>query len=333
MSSRRVPGRTIRRGASAIASAGLPPFDGNFAALVPGAYQVIQSDRGITYGGSMRAGAGSTSTATMNLTGAVATTPVPVWLRLSSGTTADIYYDGAGLVPAMAGVPVAANVPTVLTGAGTGLSITPSPGTFIAGDTWRATCAALADQTAGAKHYSQAVVTRQPLVGPGLNGKPSLRFAGAHKMTAALTTPTSGNTPLSIYLAFSPTSMGGQAIYTGCDSSCTLYSATGNVNQLILYPPPTSTIATTLTQAPTRVLGTWAGGSITDSLKVGSSPVVTGLGADVGINNMGIGGSSGADFFCTMDLYLMIVAPAISPAQMATLDAALNSWAAGAFIV
>ena len=234
----------------------------------------------------------------------------------------------------MSGVPVAAGVPIALAGAATGLSVTPSAGTLVAPDVWRATCTAIADQTVNAKHFAQATATLQPLVAAGgLINKPSLSFALVNKMVSALVVPGSHIAPLSFYMAFSPATTGGQQIFVGSDSQCTLYSDTGNINRLLMFPPASGVLATALTAAPTRLLANWTF-SAADSIKVGGAAPVTGVGAGgLGVSSLGLGGSSGANFFSTMQFYLLVVAPLISPAQMATADVALNSWGAGGFIV
>lgn len=207
----------------------MPAFNGNFASLFPGAYQVVQTDLGLTYGGTMLPTAGNTSTATMALSGTLTTAPVPIWIRLTGGGgTADIYYDGLGVTPAMSGVLVVATIPIVLTGAAAGLSITPSVGTLVNADTWKATCSALADQSGNGLHYAQAVATKQPVITAGLNGKVGLLFDGVDDfLQSTLVTAIS----YKIWAVLRTFAVGAQCTYFGpatAGVSGIVYSSTGS---------------------------------------------------------------------------------------------------------
>ena len=179
-------------------------FNGNFATLfTPGTVlQSVQTDLGLTYGGTPLATAGNTSTTVLTLSGTLTTVPVPIWakatntLAIGAGATFSVYYDGLGVTPAMTGVTPTAGVGVALTGAGTGLTLTWAAGTSVNNDSWKATCSALADQSGNVVNATQGVASAQPLVATGLNGVASLLFDGANQFLAyTLALPAPGTTP------------------------------------------------------------------------------------------------------------------------------------------
>jgi len=289
-------------------------FSGNFAALFPGAYQAVQTNRGLTYGGALLANAGNTSTATMALTGTLATAPVPIWIKLTgTGTTGNIYYDGLGVTPAMSGVSVAATVPIALTGAASGLSITPSGGTLVTTDTWKATCAALADQSGNGKNFSQAGATAQLIITPGLgNGLVGLATNGA---TGRLLTSTNipaapGTTPWSMFAIFR------QVSWT--NSNLILYTAGAFQPQLVQSGVSPQVVANSGSSSAVNggaALGTWviveinAGNSASDYLKLGTTPVTGSLG-NVGGGTGMVLGSIGAS--ADVEFVAFVHAPRVS---------------------
>lgn len=198
----RVSGRRLV-GSAPIAAA---PFNGSFATLFPGAFQVVQTDLGLTYGGTPLATATNTSTTVLTLTGTLATVPVPIWavatntLAIGAGAQFNIYYDGLGVTPAMVGVTPAVATPVALTGAATGLSLAWSAGASVNADSWKATCAGLADQSGNTKNYSQATASKQPIVTVGLNGKPGLLGDGVDDFfTSTFNLPDQAVTPWLVY--------------------------------------------------------------------------------------------------------------------------------------
>jgi len=188
MYSRIIPGRLDRRSGTRNA------FNGSFASLFPGAYQVLQSDRGLTYGGTPLAAAGNTSTTVLTLTGTLATAPVPIRVKATNtaavgSATFDISLDGGASFSSI-GTPPTAGVPAPLTGAATGLSLTWSAGNSVINDTWNATAAASADQSGNAKDFTQANPAKQMVVTVGLNGKAALLWDGVDDVyNSALTMP------------------------------------------------------------------------------------------------------------------------------------------------
>src|SRR6187399_1450706 len=123
-----------------------PPTSYQWKDFFPGAFQVGQTDFGLTYSPSLRRTFG-TATAAISRTG----TPMPIMVQAVNGS--DV-------------------------GAGAGASITFTAGTAPVGNIWKVTASGLADQSGNARHYTQADPLKQPAVEIGLNGKPSLYFDG-----------------------------------------------------------------------------------------------------------------------------------------------------------
>jgi len=197
MSIRRV-GTHGRRGTT-FARAG---FTGNFAILFPGAFQSVQTDLGLTYGGTMLAA--GTTPPVITLTGALITVPVPITVTdvvpgILGTWTGQVSYDG-GATQAQS-FTSAATVP--LTGAGAGLTLNIAAGVAAGDNVWKATCAALADQSGNGKNYSQATATKQLVITPGLNGFPGLLSDGVDdSFVSTCNLPAPGVTPYSMFAVF-----------------------------------------------------------------------------------------------------------------------------------
>jgi hypothetical protein len=300
---------------------GSVPFNGNFASLFSGAYMVVQSDRGLTYGGTMSAVAGNTSTATMGITGTLATAPIPIWLRGLGGGTADIYYDGIGVTPAMAGVTWNNGVPIVLTGAGAGLTITPSAGTLVGGDTWKATCAALADQSPNGKNAIQVTASAQPIVTVGLNGKAGLLFDGVNDFLTSTAGTLLSAFPFQVIvvgrflqpgvalqtligqngLSYAMYMNGPNVLrqYCGSGSNNIAFSSTANTRFSAIY---TGTPAASMQAGALSVTGDCGANLPGAGVLIASFPTVTGWG--------------------NIEVFAVILTP---PVALAAFDAALNS--------
>lgn len=169
-------------------------FSGNFATLFPGAYQVAQSNLGLTYGGTMRAT--GTTPPVITLTGSLAGAPVPIEVDCTGGGALGVWFGtisfdgGATVAQAFTS---AATVPLV--GAGTGLTLNIAAGTASTDNVWKATAAANGDQSGNGLNYSQATASKQPLIGVGLNGKVSLIFDGVDdSYVSLLNLPAPGTT-------------------------------------------------------------------------------------------------------------------------------------------
>lgn len=259
----------------------LRSFNGQFASLFPGAYQVVQTDLGLTYGGTPLATAGNTSTTVLAITGSLATVPVPIWakatntLAIGAGAQFNIYYDGLGFTPAMAGVTPTAGVPVALTGAGTGLSIAWAAGSSVNNNSWKATCSALADQTANGWHYSQAAASKQPVITVGLNGKVGLLFDGLDDfLQSTLVTVF----PYKLWAVFRTGVAGGQCTYFGpaTGSGGITFSSTGSIATNIQQ------FSGNVVNPTTGPLNTWIRlesgftNTVADYLRVGSAVAVSG---------------------------------------------------------
>ncbi|HYQ03726.1 MAG TPA: hypothetical protein VER96_33865 [Polyangiaceae bacterium] len=182
----------------------------NFASLFPGAYQVLQSDLGLTYGGTLLPGTTNTSTTVVTLTGAVVGRPVPIRTKATSvGTVAigsatfDISFDG-GSTWAMTGVQPTPATPVALTGAGTGASLVWAAGNAVQSNNWDATCSALTDQSGNGKHATTASSTTQPIIGIGINGNVELIGDGIDDLfiTNGINLPAPGTTPYYVFAVF-----------------------------------------------------------------------------------------------------------------------------------
>lgn len=337
VTSRRLPGRTIRRG-----SAGAPPFNGIFAPLFPGAFGIWQSNLGLTYGGTPLANAGNTSTTVLSLTGSLATAPIPIWWKatntaaIGAGATFDIFYDGAGVTPAMSGVTPTAGTPVALTGAATGLSTTWAAGNSVSGDIWKATCSALADQSGNGKTLSQGVAAQQPIVVSGLNGKVFVQFDSTNDFllsTLLLAQPATTN--VSIYTVLASATNGAQPIYLGVASTVTITGPTTNVR---MYAGAGLVNGSTMAlNTFTRIYSEFTG-STADSNKVGSNAPVTGTSAGNASTPSGFawGDYTGGTFPSGTTQVVTAVGPKLTAAQLAAIDAAVNSpggYGPGAIVV
>lgn len=264
-------------------------FDGNFAALFPGSYQVVQTDLpgALLYGSTPVATTGNTSTTIVSLSGVLSTVAVPIWVKstnsasIGAGATFNVYYDGAGTTPAMTGITPTAGTPVALTGAGASMSITFTAGTSVNGNSWKATCAGLVDQSGNMLDYTQLDITAQPIVTAGVNGKPGILGDGVNDVLAsACSLPAPGTTPWCGFLvARRPTTAAANARMVGdsSDSADLILSAATSIR---LFNG--GTFGPTATGLPTN---TWGAidfkysNSASDYIQTGSGAVASGAGA------------------------------------------------------
>lgn len=322
-------GVSIPGDAAAIAAAS---FAGNFASLFPGAYGVWQTDSGFTYGGTPLVTSGNTSTTVLTLTGSLATVPVPILakatntLAIGAGATFNIYYDD-GTTPAMTGITPAVNTPVALTGAGAGLFLAWAAGTSVTNNSWKATCAALADQTANGNAHAQATASLQPVVTVGLNGKPGLLFDGVDDLldAATLNLPAPSVTPWSAFLVFrlaSFTAFANPRILSGISSSVDILFGNGSAGGSNIFASgfgPTSPKPSS--NAIYYALDFSFTNSTADYLRVGNSAAVTGVSSGSSApTGRRIGG--GGATFSNMELLMIAYAP---PQSATAWRAAVNS--------
>lgn len=282
--SRIIPGRMNRRGMGLANAVVAAPFNGNFASLFPGAFQVVQSDLGLTYGGTPLAA--GTTPVVGTITGTLATTPVPI---LFTCTTPGVIGAGAifaasfngGVSNAMTGINPAAGTPFPLTGAATGLSMTWAAGSALADNTWTATSVSLSDQSGNGFDYSQAVAGKQPIITVGVNGKPGLLSDGVDDFFASLLNlPTPAATPFTQILIGKVVSWtlnrllcGGTG---GNNPSLNLSAVTPSIQQI---GAAVANVSTGMTVGSFAVLTAAYGNSTSDYLRAGSAAAVTGANA------------------------------------------------------
>jgi len=315
-----IPGRPLGGGG------GPPPFDGNFAPLFPAALVVVQSDRGLSYGATLLPNAGNTSTASMALAGPTPAVPTPIWLRGLAGSVADIYYDGLGVTVGMAGVPWTNGVPIALTGAAAGMTITPSAGTLVAGETWKATCAQLADQTANGKHYVAGAPAEQFLVGSFAGGLCLDSDAIDDHMVSTVALPPAGFFYYSIFQALAR-GAGFGAYFGSGPRTGELQTSTGAAASLFMFSG--SAVLGSNVAMPASFCRVYCAytGTAADQLKCGSNAPLTGTNTGSGFSSdASIGAFPVGANAAKMRLVLHVISTgALSPAQIAAIDAAVTT--------
>lgn len=157
-----------------------PPYV--LSSYFPGAYQVLQTDRGLTMGTTpYKTGTTppiGTLGGTLTRDGAK-----PLWFKcttagtIGGGALFSAYADGAGVVPFATGIsPAGGGSPVALGGSFTGTNMAWAAGTAALDNVWKGTCSALADQSGGGFHVTQPQAANQPIIIAGPNGKCGLRF-------------------------------------------------------------------------------------------------------------------------------------------------------------
>jgi len=324
-----------------VAEATAPGFDGNFAALFPGAYLVLQTDRGLTYGGTPRAT--GTTPPVGTLSGSLATVPVPIWFActtpgpIGGGAVFAAFADGLGVTPFMTGITPAAGVPVPLTGPCAGLSMAWAAGTAAADNIWKATCAGLADQSGNAKHAIQPAASSQPIVTAGLNGKPGLLFDGVDDCLLSTAGSLITALPYQCVIACRVLLPGtaNQALVGTNGLSGTIFVAAANTVRQYngVNGGPNAALPSS---APTRFSASWTG-TTADTIRAGSA---SGTGQNSGSNLPGAGSAqieiarwSAIGAIGSIEMWNVIHTP---PASLVGYDAALNSpsgYGPGAFAV
>ena len=311
------------------------PFSGNFADLFPSTFAVWQSDRGLSYGSLLRPNAGNAAATTIAVSGAIVGVPVPIWvvatnsLAVGAGATFDVYYDGLGVTPAMAGLTPTGGATIALTGAGAGLGLTWTAANSVAGNAWKATCAGLLDQSANGKNATQAASTRQPFIDAGPNGKPSISFVTSlvTYFATPIVQPAPATTPFTMYIVIATGASGGQQNYMGVNGSSTIYDPAGAGAIVQQYCGSVANSSPLTPGLLSRVLADFSA-SVTDRTKAGASALATGASAGNMTNGttleIGAGGAGGT-LPATMKLLMAAVGPRLTDAQYQAIDAALNS--------
>lgn len=272
---------------------GAPAFDGNIAAKFTSPYQVMQADRGLTYGGTTLAT--GTTPPVGSLTGSTPFVPVPVWFRcttagvVGAGAVFAAYYDGAGVTPAMTGIAPSIGTPVALTGAGSGLSHAWAAGTAALDNIWKATASGNVDQSGSGFHCTQALASAQPIVAYGPDGKLELLYDGVNDFYQS---SFNNQANMLVWLVVRQITWGGYRTIVGSGNNLNVRvifqdgnTVTPNIvayNGLFVGPAP-------LTLGDTgRVAAVFNDAS--SSMKVGSNALVSGAdGSTIGGNGRSIG--------------------------------------------
>jgi len=200
----------------------------NLANFFSSPYNSVQTNLGLTYGGTLLPAAGNTATSVVSLSGSLPTVATPIRVKsvnsatVGSGASFQLSYDAGATFPTT--VAPSVGVPIPLGGPASGLSITFAAGSGVANNTWDATCAALADQTGNGFGFSQATAGFQPVIGVGVNGVPSLLFGSvaATTFTSTLNMPAPGTTPWALAAVFKTTTYVVSGRYIGAASAANI---------------------------------------------------------------------------------------------------------------
>jgi|SRR6187399_158428 len=299
-----------------------PPTSYQWKDFFPGAFQVGQTDFGLTYSPTLRRTFG-TATAAISRTG----TPMPIMVQAVNGSDVGaggdfaISFDSGGSFPITGLVPTP-GVPVALTGAGAGASITFTAGTAPVGNIWKVTASGLADQSGNARHYTQADPLKQPAVEIGLNGKPSLYFDGY--MPSFVSGPFSMPYPAQVivigtlrtplnFTSLVSAQPGYQAsLITQSAAIISAHSGAGVLSAPTGFPLFT----------PFRISALYTA-SIADALKVGNLAQVTGTNCGAVVGSTHIIGPGDASRTGDFELYAVIKTPPV--ADLSAFEAALNT--------
>jgi hypothetical protein len=301
----------------------------NFATLFPGAFQVVQTDLGLTYGGTLLA-TGNTPPV-ITLTGSLSTTAVPIQVKCTLlgalGTWTGTYSFDNGTTTTT----FTSNSTINLTGKGNGLILNIAAGNAATDNNWNATCAGLADQSGNAKHYSQVLVNKQPTISVGVNGKPYLSFDGISNIlvsTLNLASPTTQT--MSMYIICQPIDLaaggGGCAMFGDNAQDFSFIAGTGiwstTARMFNGANGPNSPVPNSLI----RIVATFTG-TTSDTLKVGSASIATGLTAGTHSGtSLSLGGNGTSPETAKMKLLMAAWVPStITGTLLSTADAAANS--------
>jgi hypothetical protein len=313
-------------GTNAIRGGAVVPVAGDWRTYFPTAYQAVQADRGVTYGLNLKLTAGSSTTVMVVAGAPTSGVTIPVWLQLTTASAANIYYDGDGLVPAMTGVPVALGVPIVLGGLGFGLVITPTGGALVAGSIWKATCAALADQSEFSQSYTQGNSALQPIITKGVNGKAGLLFDGiddflTSNVGALFTFPY-----VILVIARYVSDIAGQTIVGGANLSGSIYQSGGALGAIYEYNGGTANPIAHPGFGQQRFSARFSN-SPSDQFIIGDRPAVTGQNAGATAGNQRVigAGINGATIFQWANTEVLAVLYLPLPVDTTAFDAALNT--------
>jgi hypothetical protein len=273
----------------------------NFATILSTGAQVCQTDLGLTYGATLRAGAGNTATSVVTLTGGPIGAYVPIQAKatntanIGSGATFSVSFDGGSTFPITGLAPTAAT-PIALTGAGTGVSIAWSAGSSVGTNTWDATASGWADQSGNGKNYSQSTASLQPLIAVGTAGFVELQFDGVDDfLTSSFAPAAAGTTPISMFLVLRQiTNVNNGCIIgdNGAFGVCGMVQGSGTT--IKLFNSGAGASSSNLPLSTYGVITAFAAGSASDSIKAGAGDTThTGSSGNNTGGGKTIGGGSG----------------------------------------
>ena len=279
-----------------------PAFDGSFAPLFPSAYQVVQTDRGLTLGGTMYPQGSSPPaiTPTGTWTGAVVPIRVECTLLGARGTwQGRVSYDEGATWPQT----FTSAAAVALTGAGTGITLNIATGNAATNNVWLATCSGLADQSGNGKHYVGlgSDPAQWPVITLGVNGvacianPPSLlglRLLDSSLVLPATTTPTMC---LAVYRALGWTAGRRLVGNKTFDNHLAILQLDGSSPDLEIYGAAAGSRSSALAINAWGVCEAKWGNSTADYIRLGAASAVTGT------NTGSIGPGTGRQIFAAGD--------------------------------
>jgi|SRR6185369_421278 len=299
------------------------------ASYFAGAYQVLQTDLGLTMGTTpYKTGTAppiGTLGGTLTRNGAK-----PLWFKcttagtIGGGALFSAYDDGAGIVPFATGIsPAGGGSPVALGGSFTGTNVAWAAGTAALDNVWKGTCSALADQSGLGFHVAQPQAANQPIIIAGPNGKCGLKFEVARATCMAPSGLTiSSATPFVTYWVVNMTTAGTDEFFaTQNGADWALYVPGGAVT---MYNNGSVLALAGAFSVNSRVTYTFNGAS--SSSKNGSS-FTSGILTAYNVVQPQIGGGAGfpvAARLGNMDFYAQVYAP-LASANVAGADVSLNS--------
>jgi len=286
---------------------GIPSGSINWLTYFPGAYQSVQTDLGLTYGGTMLAS--GTTPPVITLTGSLSGVAVPIRVECTVLGARGVWqgrvsFNGGSTFPQT--FTSAATIP--LTGAGTGLTLNIATGTAAVDNVWLATCSALADQSGNGANYSQATPANQPVVTVGLGGCPGLLFDGTNDdFGSTLSQPAPGTQKWSVFGVFKHITWNTNDVPFASRNTADGLTSSGVTPQITFFNGSSMPVNNGAT------LGSWVEFEVelqntaSDRLKLGTV-TTSGIAGNAVLLNPRIG-SLGGSRFSNMELLALVYVP------------------------
>jgi len=284
-------------------------FNGNFNSIFPAAYQSVQTDIGLTYGGTMLAA--GTAPPVLTLTGSVAGVAVPIRVEATSSGALGVWqgkvsYDGGSSFPQT--FTSAATIPLTAGATGLTLNIAAGNATGPADNFWLATCSALADQSGNAAHYSQATPANQAVITPGLNGCPGLLLDGTNDdFGSTLSQPAPGTQKWCVFGVFKHITWNTNDVPFASRNTADGLTSSGVTPQMVFFN------GSSIPANNGATLGSWVEFEVelqntaADRLKLGTV-TTTGIAGNAVLLNPRIG-SLGGSRFSNMEFLALVYVP------------------------